>query len=167
MEIAVTGNLTMYYNIQSVFCANCGMYYAKITKMIKLYIKLNRGQWGGTDNQLYKDDLLFRLLYTVSSLLHDPNSTRIDKIHLLISNSPLLEGNIITIWRNNVGHILLESMIDSTVCNEVLTNPINSNTIYHMVVPFILINQLLTKGTISDKEEYKVKHNNSEILCTW
>ena len=41
MEIAETGNLTMYYNIQSVFCANCGMYYAKITKMIKFYNNSN------------------------------------------------------------------------------------------------------------------------------
>ena len=87
---------------------------------------------------MYTYDLLFHLFFTVDPIPHGPQSTRLNKIHIPRNIIFLSEGNFSPIWRNNLGNILLESMVDHPVLFAVITDIITLNIISHMVVPFIL-----------------------------
>ena len=128
--------------MQSELWTDSRMSQSKITKLLNSKTSKTRGTGVGTDNQIYTDDLLFHSFNTVHHLLHGPKTTRLNKIHTSRIKSPLSEGNLIPIWRNNFGHILLDSMVDSPLCTEVITNLINSNLIYNMLDIFILDTKL-------------------------
>ena len=80
-------------------------------------------------------DILFHLFPTFSPLPHPPKITRLKNIYISTRNYYLSEKNFSLIWRNTLGHLLLYTMADYTVCFKVITNIIPSNTIPQMVVP--------------------------------
>ena len=64
---------------------------------------------------MVSDDLLFNLFPTFDPLLHGPKITRLNKVHISTRNSSIIEVNFSTRWINTLGHILLETMVISTV----------------------------------------------------
>ena len=88
----------------------------------------------------------------VSLIPHGPKITRLNKIYTSRRKSPLSEVNLSPSWRNNLGHILLESMIDSPVCTAGITDLIAFNPITHVVVIFILVPKLLQKSQFKTRE---------------
>ena len=120
-------------------CTECGISQDQRTKCLEYITSKTIGPGWGTDKKLYTDDLLFNLLSTVANIMYGLIITRINRVHISIRKSPLSEYNCIPIRRNIIGHLLLEYMVDSSVCFTVITNLITYNTRYHMVVTFILV----------------------------
>ena len=85
---------------------------------------------------MFTYDVLFHLFCAIDTISHVPKSTRVNKIHILTRKYYIAVVNLSPIWKNTLGHILLESLVESTVLFTVITNIITSNPNPHMVVPF-------------------------------
>ena len=83
-------------------------------------------------------------------------------IYILTSKYSLSEGNFITIWRNTLGHILLDTMDDSQVWFKIPTNIISSNTSPHMVVTFNLV-PLHWKAQFQEKDRKRVSTTTHKV----
>ena len=92
----------------------------------------------GTAHKMVTNDILFHLFPTFAPPPHGLKITRLRKIYISTCKSSLSEVNFIPIWRNTLGHILLDKMSDSLSWFIILTDIIYSNPSPYMVVPFIL-----------------------------
>ena len=125
--------------MQSELCTDCEMSQAYIKELLDSTTSQNRGSGRVRAQKMVIDDLLFNLFLTFSTLAHGPKNTRLKKIYITTRKSYLSEGNFIPSWRNIIGHLLLDTMDDSTACFTMITNNIFSNPRPHMVVPFLLV----------------------------
>ena len=83
-------------------------------------------------------DILYHF-HTFAALPHDPKITRLNIINISARKYSLSEVNFSSIWINNLGYILMDSMADSPVLFTVLAIIITSNPSLHILVPFILV----------------------------
>ena len=105
---------------------------------------------------------------TLAPLPHGQKSTRFNKTHISTRNSNLSEGNFSSIYRNNIGYLLLDTMADSTLWFTMLNNNIFSNPIPHIVLPFLLVplhwEENVKRGILKGERQqlrnskHKVKH---------
>ena len=84
-------------------------------------------------------DLLLHLFPTFDPITHGPKLTRLNKIHISTNKSSLLEVNFSPMWRNTLGHLLLDTMYYSPVLFTMLANNLSFNPSPNMVVPFLLV----------------------------
>ena len=83
----------------------------KLPKRLAFKASQNRRQWRGKSKQLYKGGYLHRLFPTVYNIPNRPKSTSITKINTSRRKYTSSKGNIIPIWRNSLGHILLDYIV--------------------------------------------------------
>ena len=76
---------------------------------------------------------------TFAPLPYGPKITRLNRIHISTRMYSLLGGNFSPRRRNNLVHILLDTMNYSPLLFTMLTNSLSSNTGPHMMVPFLLV----------------------------
>ena len=132
-------SLTLYSQMQSELCNDRGISQAGITKLLYSTTSQNRGPRWGTAQKMVSDGLLFHFFPDFSPLPHGPKSTRLNKIHISTRESSLSEGDFSPIWRNNLVHILLETMVEYPLWFTIITNNFYSNPSPRMVVPFLLV----------------------------
>ena len=124
--------------MQSALCTDCGILQAKLKKdwtiqpfKLELKDELKPRKWSQTIYYLPPP--------TISTIIHGPKITRLNKIHISISKYPLSEVNLNSTRRNNIGHILLDYIAESTVRFTVITTIITYNTIPQRVFTFVLV----------------------------
>ena len=85
------------------------------------------------------DDISFYLLPSLAPIPNGSKSIRFNKIYISEWKSSLSEGNFSTKLRNNIRHLLLDTMTDSAVCFTMITDNISPNKYPNMVVTLLLV----------------------------
>ena len=125
--------------MQSTLCTDCGISQADITIIFGIYNSQTRGPVWGTPQKSVSDDLLFHLspIFLLSRMA--PKLPGLKKYTFQKGKYYLLEGNFSPSWRNTLGHILLDTMDESSAYFTIITNNICSNIRPHMLVLFLLV----------------------------
>ena len=93
-----------------------------------------RGQYEAHPRKWHQ--MIYYFFPTFAPLPHGTKSNRLNKTYISTKRYSISKVNSSPIWRNTLGHILMNTIAYYPVYFRMLTNNISSNPITHMVVTF-------------------------------